>query len=617
MTLPIMIRHWHMDKGLLSLTLLFLALLTAGIQSQAWAGASAPAHAKPLQEIVSPKPVNSRNLNLYRHIFFVQESGDLRQADALMKRLTDFRLRGYILYQRYTHPTAYRPGFAELQDWLKQYADIPGAGRIYIMARNRVPKGFKGVLDKPVYSNAVLGTAAILEQPDTCRIALPKNPKDALAVSALTKDIKTALRAGTPAVALHTLEASGKKLALVDFDRLRGQIALGFLYEGNLTRARRLGLAGAKRSGADAPDAGWAAGLAAWRQNDYKLAAKMFQQVATSPCASGWMASGGAYWASRASMRTGDIALVRPMLEQAASWPRTFYGLIATRALGWDFDFDWSVPEYTPENQAVLAKLPGFQRASALVKIGQLHSAEAELLSINPGRDVALRTALMAYASHANLPGLAMRLAEAYRRPDGGSYDAALYPLSPWKPTSGFRIDEALLHALIRQESRFDTEAQSNRGASGLMQLMPATATDVSGTAYQADHAGRYALKNPQTNLDIGQRYVENLMDAGPVGAELMSLLVAYNAGPGSLSRWKKQYADTLDDPLLFIETIPMAETRDYVEHVMANYWIYRIRLDRPAASLDEVAQGRWTNYALAAQPAAGRGASQFAMGIK
>ncbi len=602
-----MYRHWHLNRGRSVIALLFLALLAAGLFSKAQAGAAGNLHVAamlppalpplPKSELLKSQSVSAKNISLYNRIFIAQNEGNIAEANRLMKRLSDPRLRGHVLYQRYLHPTAYRPDFGELQDWMHRYAGQPGAERIYRLAMARMPKGYKGTLAAPEPVRGVTGYAGLSEPGGTCRIALPQNPKDAKIAATLLRDVKASLRKGDPAAALHTLEKSGHILSFVDFDRVRGQIAYGFMNKGQLDRARRIALAAAKRSGADAPDAGWIAGLAAWRRNDDVLAQKMFTQVASSPCASGWMTSGGAYWASRASLRRGDVAAVRPLLERAAQWPRTFYGMIATRSLGWDFDFDWTLPDYTARQASLLSSIPAFQRADALVKAGQPHMAEAELLTINPDNDRNLRSALMAYAAHIDLAGFALRLAEAYPRPEGGFYDAALYPLLPWKPSEGFRVDEALLHALIRQESRFDPEAQSERGASGLMQLMPGTATDVSGMTYTADHTGRHALKNPETNLDIGQRYVENLMGAEPVGAELVSLLIAYNAGPGALSRWKKQYADTLSDPLLFMETIPAPETRDYVERVMANYWIYRLRLDQKPSSLDEVAQGQWMNY--------------------
>ncbi len=108
------------------------------------------------------------------------------------------------------------------------------------------------------------------------------------------------------------------------------------------------------------------------------------------------MNSAGAYWASRAHMRAGNVHDVSVWLERAASQPRTFYGLIATRALGLDFDFNWSMPELTKARMARLQKIPAARRAAALVAAGQYYLAEQELRQIDPGKDKELLEALVA-----------------------------------------------------------------------------------------------------------------------------------------------------------------------------------------------------------------------------
>ena len=78
-------------------------------------------------------------------------------------------------------------------------------------------------------------------------------------------------------------------------------------------------------------------------------------------------------------------------------------------------------------------------------------------------------------------------------------------------------------------------------------------------------------------------------------------MMIAYNAGPGNLVRWKAGLKD-VDDPLLFIESIPSPETRAFVERVMVNYWIYRIRMGQETPSLDAVADSSQADYATAGQ---------------
>ena len=548
----------------------------------------------------SDMALSAEDAALYARIFAMQAEGNIRQADRLLAKVADDRLKGHVLFQRYVHPTAYKPSFDELVSWMKTYADLPGAARIYRLAQARAPKNYKGTIP-PAAMGAKVNSylTALSERGQPYQADAVRSDSDMASIAALRTAIRADIGEGKPTAALSKLKTdpAAKLLDDAESDQLRGAIARAYMIAGELDKASSLALSAARRSGAKAPEAAWIGGLLSWRKGQFGRAAHLFEQVADSPHASSWMVSGGAYWASRAYMRSGKLAKVDALLQRSAAYPRTFYGLIATRALGRDFDFNWKLPTYTAAHRKTLAKVPAFARAEALVESGQLSYAEAELRRVNPGSDENMREALIAYASHAGMPALAMRLAEAYAAPEGGFYDAALYPLVPWKPEGGYTVDRALIHAVIRQESRFDPDARNASGATGLMQVMPTTATFVSGNGGYIDATGFHALKDPRTNLDIGQRYVANLLGTAHVGSEMMSLLIAYNAGPGNLRKWKRENADTLADPLLFVETIPMGETRAYVERVMANYWIYRLRLGQPTPSLDAVTEGQWARY--------------------
>ncbi|HRQ61701.1 MAG TPA: transglycosylase SLT domain-containing protein, partial [Alphaproteobacteria bacterium] len=106
------------------------------------------------------------------------------------------------------------------------------------------------------------------------------------------------------------------------------------------------------------------------------------------------------------------------------------------------------------------------------------------------------------------------------------------------------------------------------------------------------------ALLEPGKNLDIGQDYILELFQRPAINGDLVKLLVAYNAGPTNLANWEDDVPGAKDDPLLYIESIPMAETRAYIEKVMANYWMYQRRSGLQTPSLDRLAQGLWVSYA-------------------
>ena len=536
------------------------------------------------------KPLNKKDVALYAEIFALQAAGNMDAATKKISALNDHRLYGHVLYQRYMHPTAYSSTFAELKDWLDHYSDHPEAYKLYALAERKKPAGYKGQLKKPQNEIHIIRR----HEPTmvkASRYVSPRNRNSAEAnqVKTVNRQITALLRKDRPSNALSYLKKNASLLDNVEYDLARANIAASYLYNGKVTTAYTLASQSAQRSGVHVPKAGWIAGLAAWMQKDYDAAARNFEVVGRSNYASGWTKSAGAYWAARAHMRTGNVKMVSTWLNRAIMHPRTFYGLVATRALGRDFDFNWDVPTFTRDNYKLLASTPGGFRAMALVAAGQSAEAEAELIRLNLD-DEKLRDALLAYAGYARLPGLAMRLGANVSGNDGEYYyDAALYPMGPWQPGEGYKIDPALIHAIMRQESRFDPTAVSHAGAKGLMQITPITA--------KAIGAELDMLDDPQTNVELGQQYLEKLLGEKVVNEDLFRLLVAYNAGPGNLSRWSRRYPD-VKDPLLFIELIPVSETRTYVEHVLANYWIYRLRGGLPTPSLDAVVSGKPARYA-------------------
>ena len=73
-------------------------------------------------------------------------------------------------------------------------------------------------------------------------------------------------------------------------------------------------------------------------------------------------------------------------------------------------------------------------------------------------------------------------------------------------------------------------------------------------------------------------------------------MAAAWNGGPGNLNKWRKA-TEYMDDPLFFIESIPARETRNFIEHVLSNLWIYRDQLGQKSPSLEAVARGLWPHY--------------------
>lgn len=555
--------------------------------------------------IPTPKPlapptgdITAIELKKYERIFHLQKDARWAEADQVIASLRDDRLKGYVWQQRYLHPTGYTSTYAELQRWMAQYADHAGADRIYALALRKKTAADHGALKTPQ-------TASVTHRYiDLNRKPLPlysggtsRTFAQADAFEDVLERISDKIRNERPTQALMILNEEKRTLHMLDYYRLQSKISVSYMHEGKTGRALSLARDAVRHAGTKVPLAAWVAGLSSWRQNEYADAATYFEMVAGSPYANAWTRSGGAFWASRAHMRLGNFGSVSLWLNRAASEPRTFYGLVATRALSRSVNIDWSVPPLGVTETRLLTHSPSAVRGMALMKLGRFDDARYEFRSVELSDDPDIRRALIPVAEAIGAPGMAWRAASYLLYKNEMDVPvAAQYPRMALYADQDYRVDPALVHALMRQESRFNPQAGSPIGACGLMQLMPSTARHVMGDAVYEAAGGDDALFDPSFNLRTGQKYIHDLFKGYIPDRNLFDLLIAWNAGPGNLMRWKKTLTG-IDDPLLFIETIPVAETRAFVERVMTNYWLYRNRFGQKTPSLDAVAEGRWPIY--------------------
>lgn len=556
----------------------------------------------------------------YRRIFAAQERAEWDAADAEMAKLKDRRLVGYVLRQRYLHPDR-KASYEELARWMQDYGDLAGAERIHSLAQKRQPAGQRA--PKPPRGEERVRLVGSLERMGGLRTVASNedDDDDSVTVAPRSRTVSRArsdraavarveelLRSGRTATALSLLgqDDFGGKLDTVQYDAARARIAAALFYSGETAQALTLASASAARSGDMLPEAHWIAGLAAWRLKQTDRAARHFEGMAAAGPRSPWKAAAADYWAARALARKpGKEKEAAEHLAAAARYPHTFYGLIALRTLDGLGKVHWQAPELTGRQLAAMAAKPAGSRAIALLQAGQRELAGMELQRIDPNGDQLVEQAMVALTDRAGVASLSLRLGNAVAGPDGAPYAAALYPLPHWKPRDGFALDRALVFAVMRQESRFDPRLVSSAGATGLMQILPSTAQHVRerNADIGSDDASRDALFDPSRNMELGQRYLSELLGMPDIDGNLFLAAAAYNAGPGNLARWRRELSD-ITDPLLFIESLSFGETRDYVEKVMANFWIYRLRLGQETASLTAVADGKWPTYtAVEARP--------------
>ena len=141
-----------------------------------------------------------------------------------------------------------------------------------------------------------------------------------------------------------------------------------------------------------------------------------------------------------------------------------------------------------------------------------------------------------------------------------------------------YDVPEALIYAIIRQESAFRGDVISPVGAHGLMQLMPATAKQVARREH-VTYSNSKALFSPNTNINLGVAYLNHL--AARFDHNPLLMVAAYNAGPHQVNRWIKTHPIQEKEIDVWIDTLPWAETRNYLKAVMAFYAVYQHRLQQ------------------------------------
>ena len=475
----------------------------------------------------------------------------------------------------------------ELEYWLQQNQDNPYYQRI-----NKLYQRKSGTLllnddDTWLISSAKLSPKYLARLTKQDKSFLIKN----------TKDFRKYIRQGKTLNARKILDNSKfQNIAPKPFwDSLAATLAIKYLVDSYDKQALEWGKKASKRHNSGM--ATWVAGLASWRLKKYKTAASYFAKLGSSQNSDKWLVAAGAYWSARAYIQIGNTLKAQEMYKLAAQHKYTFYGILATYKLGLDFTFnfdkniyisDFSSPDYINE----ITSSPALRRAVVLIELKQNDLASQEIIYAYKNFTSQQKEAAILIAHQKGLHSLVIALS---RQPDFddtiGRYEKEIYPLPQWAQNRRLEVDQALLLALIRQESAFKNDASSRTGARGLMQLMPATASFISGD--KSIKHNKDKLYNTDYNLKLGQKYVNYLLTKPFIEGNLFFMLSAYNAGPGNLVKWQKN-SRFQNDPLLFIEVIPSSETRIYLERVLANYWIYNIRLKLPNPTLEQVASGKW-----------------------
>lgn len=308
------------------------------------------------------------------------------------------------------------------------------------------------------------------------------------------------------------------------------------------------------------------------------------------------------FWLGRAKLETGELEMAMELWRRlAAEYYSTFYGAMGhylleqssgssyaiepARTIG--FDFGRMAMGMAPNSQAAA------ERATKYLQLGLPELARCESEEVvarnTDDHDAMLVRTLLLHASGAWLDAIKIydAIPRSVRNALPIGFERVLFPRKYEEivklKASKLGIDPDFVFALMRQESVFAKDATSPVGATGLMQLMPATArlelsklsSDYVNAAQRAELSQRLSsesnLRDPEINVTLGVHHLWRLMQLykSPVFA-----LTAYNASPAATEKWQRTIAT--DDWLTFIERIPYKETRSYVKLILRNYFYYK-----------------------------------------
>lgn len=347
-----------------------------------------------------------------------------------------------------------------------------------------------------------------------------------------------------------------------------------------LLRARedKLAFAVAALPGALNADAAFLAGWIALRRLDQpEVAAEQFRILAGLSVAA--ITQGRAeYWIGRALAAGGRADAAKEAYGRAAGWTTTYYGQLGALALGDGADGlmqrirTAGDPAWDEERALTFAGTEMAQAATMLVAWGQKAVAKSFLTTLEAQEsDAAGRSIVVRFAAGLGLPEQAVATARLAGR-DGVMVPEAGWPAGLDIPPG--RVERAVALGVIRQESSFDAEARSPVGAIGLMQLMPATAAQVTRTL--GGDTGE--LIDAAVNVRLGTTYLGTQIDRFRA---LPPALAAYNAGPSRARDWVASIGDPAvgaTDPIDWVELIPFDETRNYIQRIVENVMIYRAK---------------------------------------
>ncbi len=288
------------------------------------------------------------------------------------------------------------------------------------------------------------------------------------------------------------------------------------------------------------------------------------------------------YWRGRIlEMQSINLPVLRTAAERIfadLSEERSYHGFLAADHIGRPYHLEADPLEFSEDELAAIAEVPGLKRAHELFRVKLYADARREwhwtirnftprqlqMAAVLAGRWGWHDRAIITVAKTQHFDDLDLRFPTAYRS-------------EIQRHASDQKVDPAWVYGVMRQESSFMADARSHAGALGLMQLMPRTGR-ITARQIKSRLRSSKELLQVEKNIKIGTAYLRRMLDRNDGHSVLAT--ASYNAGPHRVSQWKPKVPMEAD---LWVETIPFTETRRYVQRVMAYTVIYDYKLNNAA----------------------------------
>jgi soluble lytic murein transglycosylase len=392
------------------------------------------------------------------------------------------------------------------------------------------------------------------------------------------------------------LAAPAATMALQDTDewwRVRRVLARKLLDQGDFQGAYRIVRdAATPESGNYHAESHFLPGWIALRYlDDPKTAAAHFARI-DEGCANPITLARANYWRGRAAEAVGDKDAMRANYEAAARYPTAYYGQLARARLGIGALELRAASQPDPAGGSELSE-ELVRAADMLYSLGERDTVVSFVADLaEQSTDVAALSAVAELTGRHNDARAMLELGKtALGR--GLALDAYAFPTIgiPQHSPIGPAIDRSVIYSVARTESAFNQRDKSSASAVGLMQVTPEAGRDTAkrfGVEYDWDKM----VSDPVYNTQMGAAELSALLQDYK-GSHIMTF-AGYNAGRGRVRDWVKQYGDPRDpnvDAVDWVERIPFAETRNYVQRVMENLLVYRARFEggAPVAASSDV----------------------------